>query len=31
LLAEDSPLEPYLERCLARPAYQAALARESEA
>ena len=30
LLAEGSALEPYLERCLARPAYQAALARESE-
>ncbi len=30
LLGEGSALEPYLERCLARPAYQAALARESE-
>ena len=30
LLGEDSPLQPYLERCLARPAYQAALAREKE-
>ena len=30
LLGEGSGLEPYLERCLARPAYQAALARESE-
>lgn len=30
LLGEDTPLQPYLDRCLARPAYQAALARESE-
>jgi glutathione S-transferase len=30
LIGDDSPLEPYLERCLERPAYQAALARESE-
>lgn len=30
LLGESPMLEAYLERCLARPAYQAALARESE-
>ena len=30
LLGEGSALEPYLERCLARPAYQAALAREAD-
>ena len=30
LLGEGSALEPYLERCLARPSYQAALAREAE-
>ena len=30
LLEEGSALEPYLERCLARPAYQAALERDSE-
>ena len=30
LLGEGSPMQPYLERCLARPAYQKALARESE-
>lgn len=30
LLEENSALGPYLERCLARPTYQAALARESE-
>ena len=30
LLDEGSALEPYLQRCLARPAYQAALAREAD-
>ena len=30
LIGEGSALDPYLERCLARPAYQAALARETE-
>jgi glutathione S-transferase len=31
LLGENTVLDPYLERCLARPAYQTALAREDEA
>ena len=30
LLGEDEVFDAYLERCLARPAYQAALARETE-
>ncbi|MBT8039365.1 MAG: glutathione S-transferase family protein [Gammaproteobacteria bacterium] len=30
LLAEGSALEPYLERCQARPAYQAAMSRETD-
>jgi len=30
LLGEGSPLQPYLDRCLERPAYQRALARDGE-